>query len=100
MSSIPELGRTTRNLNKRLNEPWRYRCPECESTTIEVRGSAQSTSPLMFKEGRETTSYVARQQKDIHVHHFRCRGCNSVFDDPIDAKTGEPVDGDKLRGEL
>jgi len=102
MSSLPDdPGHTSRLLNKRLGQPWRFECPECGSTTVEIRKNGRDISPLTYKEGQETTGFVDRWQKDqIHIHDYRCNACNAVFDKPRDKKTGQQTNPKKLSEEL
>jgi len=85
-----EYDATTKpRLNGILGTPWRYRCPDCDSTTVIVR---ELSKPKAFtvKQYKEYEPINHRHAADhTHIHDFICHECGAVFDEPYDAKNDE-----------
>jgi len=81
-----EYAPTTRTkLNTLLGTPWRYRCPECDCTTVVVRDRRGDEN-----EHREVyEDNTVRGPTVPHVHDFLCSECRVTFDEPYDAKEDE-----------
>ena len=63
------------------SDPWRYRCPECESTNVRKRIALDQA-----KEVIEDTSF--KKQYKTTPNRWYCDGCRTPFKRPADAETG------------
>lgn len=72
-----------------LSDPWRIRCPECGSVSIDLNTQTQ-------RKRDESVSYLDTGGPHPKAYELpprcRCNECGEGFDKPLDAKTQERVE--------
>lgn len=66
------------------DEPWRYRCPECESTQVTRHRGASRPHNHVYACSTKGLEQVRRDQ----MNNYRCLHCRERFIRVSDVKTG------------
>jgi transposase-like protein len=76
----------------RKRDPWRLRCPECDSVNVTSRTAQKVIT-------HETQHYIEKEifeNGHEYTGRYRCRSCQDNYEYLLDAKTGKHVRKERI----